>query len=109
MPSSNERELLKQVMGEILKKGGVEIVRFILFGSRARGNFTSSSDWDVMVITRQGFSVEEKMYYSKRIREKLAQLGIDGDVLLKSESEVERDKEIPGTITREAMKGGVPL
>ena len=66
----------------------LSIFRFILFGSRARGNFTSSSDWDVMVITRQGFSVEEKMYYSKRIREKLAQLGIDGDVLLKSESEV---------------------
>ncbi|MDI3542709.1 MAG: hypothetical protein PWP57_312 [Candidatus Atribacteria bacterium] len=49
------------------------------------------------------------MYYSKRIREKLARLGIDGDVLLKSESEIERDKEIPGTFTREVMKGGVPL
>ncbi|MDI3542710.1 MAG: hypothetical protein PWP57_313 [Candidatus Atribacteria bacterium] len=44
MPNSNERELLKQVMAEVVKEGSVEIVRFILFGSRARGNFTSSSD-----------------------------------------------------------------
>lgn len=49
------------------------------------------------------------MYYSKRVREKLVRLGIISSVLLNFENEVERDKETPSAITREAMERGVLL
>jgi len=83
MPNSHEKEFLKQVMAEVMKEGGVE-------------NNQTKSLW-------------KKMYYSKRIREKLVRLGINGSMLLNFENEVERDKETPSAITREAMERGVLL
>jgi len=105
----NEKNLLKKTIHEVMKASDFEISRIILFGSRARGNAKPTSDWDVMIIIKDQIPAKAKMYYSKKIREKLARLGIDGDIIFKSESEVERDKEIPGTVTREAVKEGVPL
>ena len=49
------------------------------------------------------------MSLSKRIREYLAKSGIDVDVVIKSDAEVQVLKEMPGSIVRNAMKEGVAL
>jgi len=41
-----EIEKAKQIITEVIKKCGLEIKKFILFGSRAKGDSGEDSDWD---------------------------------------------------------------
>jgi len=63
--------------------------KIILFGSRARKDFSRFSDYDILIITEATFETKEKMSLSKKIREYLAKSGIDVDVVIKSDSEVQ--------------------
>lgn len=49
------------------------------------------------------------MSLPKKIREYLAKSGIDVDVVIKSDSEVQVLRDKPGSIVRNAMKEGVAL
>ncbi len=105
----DEKQILKHTINRIMKEGGVIVSRIILFGSRARGDFKTKSDWDVLVIVENNLSIKDKMFYSKRIREELAKTGIDCDVIIKSKEEVEEYKEMLGSVVREAIKEGIEL
>lgn len=103
------KDLLRNRINCVMKGGGCEVSRIILFGSRARGNFEKQSDWDMIVVIKNNLSIREKMFYSKRIRQSVAQLGIDCDVIIKSEEEIEQDKEMIGSVVREALKEGTSI
>ncbi|AMM40013.1 nucleotidyltransferase [Candidatus Desulfofervidus auxilii] len=105
----NEKEILKHTINKVMKQNKIDVTHTILFGSRARGDFKSESDWDVLVIVRNNLSIKEKMLYSKKVRENLAKLGIDCDLIIKSEKEVESSKEMFGSVIREALKEGMSL
>ncbi len=92
-----------------MKREGFEISRIILFGSRARGAFEKQSDWDVIIIIKNNLTIKEKMFYSKKIRQELAQVKIDCDVIIKSDEEIQKNKEIVGSVVREALKEGISL
>ena len=105
----NPESIIKEQISDIFHNVGYSTKKIILFGSRVWKDFSSSSDYDLLIITETTFEIKEKMSLSKRIREYLAKSGFDVDVLIKSENEVQVLKEKPGSIVRNAMKEGVAL
>lgn len=104
-----ENAILKKEIMETFDERGMEVKNIILFGSRARGENTPYSDWDFLIIIKEDVSLNKKRKLAKVIREKLANLYIPCDVIIKSESETEYYRDFIGSVTREALKEGVVL
>jgi predicted nucleotidyltransferase len=104
-----DNEILKKNILKILHKIGITAKEIILFGSRARQDFTPLSDYDILIITKKPFEINRKMSISKNIRQYLARSGLDVDVIIKSENEVNILKDKPGSIVRNALKEGFAL
>ncbi len=104
-----EVSIIKEHVLNTLQNIGASAQRIILFGSRARKDFTRFSDYDILIITNRTFEINEKMRISKNIRTYLAKMDIDVDVIIKSDNEVEVLKDKPGSIVRNALKEGVAL
>jgi len=98
-------------IGTILREkfGYLNYEQIVLFGSRARGNFSEKSDYDILIILKESVSIKEKMNLSTKIRRELAKLGIDTDVIIKSKPEVAYYKDRVGNIVRAALREGLVL
>ena len=84
--------------------------RILLFGSMARNDSCSNSDYDVLIITKQHFLPKEKISWVSQIHKVLVySLNAPVDVLLNSEEEVNSKKNLPGHVVRWALKEGVEL
>ncbi len=81
----------------------------ILFGSRARGDFSKKSDYDILLITKKIIPIKEKMKLAHIFRQKLAKIGIDSDIIIKSKEEVEYYKNKIGNVVRSALKEGIDI
>ena len=88
---------------------GLDYQGIVLFGSRARGQASSTSDYDLLIVLRATISMQEKMRLSAALRRKLACKGIDADIIIKSEDEVAYYKELIGNVTGSALAEGVSL
>jgi predicted nucleotidyltransferase len=68
----NERyeriERIKREILQCLEEKEVAVKNIILFGSRARGDFSKYSDYDFLIITEKTFNIKEKMEIAKTIR-----------------------------------------
>lgn len=106
---SIETNIIKKQINKILQELGASAQKIVLFGSRARQDFTPLSDYDVLIITNKPFEINKKMRISKSIRQYLAHSGFDVDVIIKSDNEVKILKDKPGSIVRNALKEGVAL
>lgn len=106
--SDTYRIIIKTNIFEILQNAGTS-ARIILFGSRAREEYTKFSDYDILLITDRTIEIQEKMNLSKKIREYLAKSGFDIDIIIKSDEEVQFLRDKPGSIVRNALKEGVAL
>lgn len=104
-----DNKTIKENILETLHKIGITAHIIILFGSRARQDFTPLSDYDVLIITKKPLEINKKMNISKNIRQYLARSGLDVDVIIKSENEVNILKDKPGSIVRNALKEGFAL
>jgi predicted nucleotidyltransferase len=101
-------EIKKKIM-ECLDKRGVVVKSIILFGSRARGDFSKYSDYDLLIITEKTFTIKEKREISKKVNKVLARMFIPSDIIINSEEEVEYKKDRIGCVTRYALKEGVKI
>ncbi len=106
---NTETNIIKKHILKTLKNIGASAQKIILFGSRARRDFTRFSDYDILIITDRKFGINDKMRISKSIREYLAKSGIDVDIIIKSDNEVDILRDKPGSIVRNALKEGVAL
>ena len=84
-------------------------VQILLFGSHARGQAGPESDYDILLITDQPLDIRGKFALRTHIRKQLLERGIRCDVLIQSDQEIQRKKELPGHIVRSALRDGVPL
>ena len=102
-------KVIKETIYDVSKEQKVKVNKIILFGSRARGEASQHSDWDVLVVVNENLPFQKKRKLSSIIRKELAELLIPCDIIIKSEEEVEYFKDFIGSVVREALKEGVPL
>ncbi len=81
----------------------------LLFGSRARRDYSDDSDFDLMIVTEIKHETKELRLLKAMIRRKLARKRIPADIIIQSKSEVEINKKITGHIVREVLKEGIPI
>lgn len=97
------------IIKEALAQNGIEARKFILFGSRARGDYRQDSDWDLLVVIDKAITFPEKRVLTAKIKRKLGECRIPNDVILKSESSFSADKDIIGNISFFAQKEGIEI
>lgn len=81
----------------------------ILFGSRARNEYTENSDYDLLLIFEDMLSIQELRKMQVEIRKKLALQGIDADVIAKSRKIIEEYRTKKGNVIYNALKEGIQL
>jgi len=92
--SVNKEELTRELkrIAHLLKKGK-DVERVLLFGSFAKGNFTPSSDLDILIIVNRS-----DLPFIKR-RDRFApyfeHLPFDANILVYTEDELEKIKDSP--------------
>ena len=97
---------------EIIKKTSREYLpdaEVLLFGSRARKNASSESDYDILLITNKELLPKHKLPIRTKIRKSLLAIGIRSDILIQSKSEVEKKKNLPGHIVRKILGEAILL
>ncbi len=97
-------EQIKDVCHQILPGS-----RVLLFGSRARQDYTFDSDFDFLIITTQELGINQKLKYKAKIRRILAKYKIPADILIQSDSEIKIKKSIMGHIVKQALDEGVRI
>ena len=80
--------------------------KVILFGSHARGEATADSDVDLLVVARSPGTRRE---LGLAIDLALADIEVPKDVLVVTPEELERDRDIVGTVVHPAVREGLLL
>lgn len=81
----------------------------LLFGSRARRDEKSDSDYDILLITKRSLSPKEKLPLKTKIRKALLLVGVRSDILIQSKSEIDQKKRLPGHIVRRIISEAITL
>jgi predicted nucleotidyltransferase len=98
-------QTIKSTVGGFLPDAKV-----LLFGSRARGQATKDSDYDLLIVTNDTFAPRVKMDWESKIRKALVYaLKAPFDVILASTNEVEEKKNLTGHIVQYAIREGVEI
>jgi predicted nucleotidyltransferase len=95
---------LQQIVDRIVS--GFSPVRIILFGSRARGTASVESDVDLLVVTDRPGS---KRQQAVAIDLALADIRVAKDVLVVGAEELERERDVVGTVAYPAWREGIVL
>ena len=97
-------DIIKKTAHEYLPDADV-----LLFGSHARHDATSESDYDILLITDTDLSPKEKLPIRTQIRKALLTIGIRSDILIQSKLEVSKKKKLPGHIVRKILREAILL
>ena len=85
---------------------GFSPLKIILFGSRARGSAAADSDVDLLVVTDRPGSRRKQ---AVAIDLALADIRVAKDVVVVGAEELERDRDVVGTIAYPAWREGIVL
>jgi len=101
-------EIIKTVITETAKKYNVKIFKLILFGSRARGDYTEDSDWDILLITEEKIDKSKKRKFLVESRRRIIKAIDDPvDIIIIDRNHYENYKDIYGDIAGVAELEGV--
>ncbi len=101
------RKEIKTIIKEALSS--IEYETVILFGSRARGDFTEESDYDILIVLKENLVIKEKIKLMTQIRKEFAKEGIDADILIKSKNEINYYNGKIGSVVKSALEEGITL
>jgi len=99
-------------IAEVIKKTAHEYLpdaEVLLFGSHARNDASGDSDYDILLVTQTQLSPREKLPLRTKIRKSLLLIGIHSDILIQSNLEIDRKKNLPGHIVRTILKEAILL
>lgn len=104
----NRPKAIRDMIEEIVRRivGRFDPERIILFGSHARGGARPDSDVDLLVVMPVSGSKREKQI---EIGVALHDIRISMDIIVATPEEVEKRKNIVGTVIRPAMREGEVL
>ena len=80
--------------------------RIILFGSQARGDATSASDLDLLVVVPDD---RDRSALVPTIRVSLADIGVAKDIFITTPAQVERYGDVIGSLLEPALREGVTI
>ena len=105
----NIKKTVLEIINREIKESGIGLVKVILFGSRAEGNYTEDSDWDFLVIVDKDLNFKEKKKLWNKISHKIHQHFpfTSFDIIIKEKKVYESEKNIPNTISNEVYFNGV--
>ena len=95
-------DMLQEVTGRLAVEFQPE--QIYLFGSHARGTASPDSDLDLMVIVSE--SDERVIRREQRAQRCLGRLLVAADVLVRTRAEVERMRNVRGSLTEEVLRCG---
>ncbi len=98
------RDIIRGRIQEVLEGEEVKLKKIILFGSRARGDWETGSDWDLLVIVDKKLPRKEKIRISHILRRKLAEEFIPCDILIKSEKEANERRGVIGSVVKKLLR-----
>ena len=104
MLTETERHIVEEIKKEIEEVATGEIVKVILYGSRATGTATKDSDFDILVVEKRLKSKRDEMH---RLSEALMDFPYSVDVWVMGEEEFEETKSVIGGLAYPANKYGV--
>jgi predicted nucleotidyltransferase len=107
--TENTLDQAKAIITEELEKAGFKVLRILLFGSRARGDARSDSDWDFFVVVDRECGFREMQDIISRISWRLATIEIYADVIVESQKTVEQRKNNTGFLTYYVLKEGIAI
>ncbi len=81
----------------------------MLFGSQARKEASSDSDFDVLVVTSSDLTPKQKLPLRTNIRKDLLKEGIRSDILVQSKKEIRQKKKLPGHIIKSILNEAILL
>lgn len=98
----------EEKIGELARRiaEAVRPERIILFGSAARGEMGPHSDLDVLVVVRDGV---HRGHTAEEIYRRLWGFGLAKDIVVVTESDVQRYRDSPFTVIRQALDEGGEL
>jgi len=96
------RDLIDKAGTALMEAAGAG-AEVILFGSYARGEERSDSDFDFLVIEP---TVEDHFGESVRLAKLVGELGVPADVVVASKDHVREWGELPGTMIHDALSEG---
>ena len=102
-------EIVKQVIKEEIEKTGLKLISLKLFGSRARGDFDQSSDWDFYAVVDEDIDYSKKLEITSQIRRKLLDFDFSCDIVIHPISLFKEMKDDVGYLTYYVLKEGVDL
>jgi predicted nucleotidyltransferase len=101
------REILERIKATVCKY--LPDAEVLLFGSRARNEAASDSDFDVLVVTSLDLSPKQKLPIKTTIRKDLLTEGIRSDILIQSKKEVKKKRKLPGHIIKNILNEAIFL
>jgi predicted nucleotidyltransferase len=106
------QEILQRAKAVIIaevERVGYRVLRILLFGSRARNEARTDSDWDFFVMIDKDCPFSEREDIASQICWALARQGIFADVFIESTRSVEERKSNTGCLTYYVLKEGIVL
>ncbi|MCK4765375.1 MAG: nucleotidyltransferase domain-containing protein [Candidatus Aminicenantes bacterium] len=106
MKKEQDVSIIKQFIHQVIpyKK------EVIFFGSRARGEYTEESDFDILIIVhRENIERKKLTALQSKIKRLCAKAGLDADIIVRSRSYTEEMRNFPGNIIHSAFQTGVPI
>ncbi|HEX2868114.1 MAG TPA: nucleotidyltransferase domain-containing protein [Ignavibacteriales bacterium] len=100
----NYSEILDSIVARIISSSNPSKV--ILFGSAARGNMTENSDFDLLVVMKNGI---HRRRTAQQIYRNISDIGFASDILVVTEDDIELYREDEANIINPALKEGKVL
>lgn len=94
-------ELIREAVGRIV--AAAQPSKVIPFGSYGRGDPNAGSDLDLLIIEPE---LADRYDDMMRLRDAVGPIGAGVDILVCSEEEAERRRQVPGTVVYWALKDG---
>jgi uncharacterized protein len=99
---------IKQILEDITEKIVLTCkpLKIILFGSAANGNMTNNSDFDILVIMKNGI---HRRKTAQLIYRNIADIGFASDIIVVTEEDIKIYEKNEGTVIYPAISNGKVL
>jgi predicted nucleotidyltransferase len=106
---SGQKSRIANIIMEEFNQKNIEVVKIVLFGSRAKGTYTKDSDWDFLVVIEKELSFNEKWDIIDKIKRKLVKLKIPNDIIVNSAKNFDSGRNEVGNISFYASREGIAI